>query len=593
MRFSPFAESIPENNAELLPENMAVNGPGPGPDRLEKIMFVSFAALLVAPLLSICRSLDNNALTSWNWILPGTDAGTLYLFIMLGIALSYALSRSGILEHAPEIILPILAFVAVLPLWREPEVILDAGRYVLQAKHLELYGISSFLREWGVGVSAWTDLPVVPFLFGLIFRFLGESRLYIQAFTSLLFALTALLTYRIGRDLWGRDIGVAAGMLLLGSPYLLTQVPLMLVDVPTMFFLALSVHLFLSALGRGGVFRILSASVALFLTLFSKYSVLLILPVFLIIPFVRARSGAGPAAARGAAILACAGLLCAAALLLKYNIIMDQVQILRTFQRQGLTRWQEGIASTFLFQTHPFITLGACGGVAAAIRNRDARFLIPGWFAFFVVFLHHERIRYLLPLFPLFTLMAGYGLQSVRDRGVRSFILWCAVTSSLVIAVGAYVPFLERMSMANLRNAGRYLDTLESPAVEVFVLPQTRSDGNTEMAIPLLDLYTNKRIIYHERKQEASGLGLQGRMQSSLRFSWEIRLPEFYTGHEAAACLPAVLISSMPDTAAHPNALYPDAGMKALKRFESTTGVFKYKTFVSVYNRDCLAETGQ
>ena len=587
----PFTESTAVNNAGTLPGSMTMNRNETGPARADKVLIVSFAALLAAPLLSICRYLDNNALTSWNWIFPGTAVGPFYLLIVLGIILSYALSRSSILELSPEIILPSLAFVAVLPLWREPEVILDASRYVLQAKHLELYGISSFFQEWGLGVSAWTDLPVIPFLYGLIFRFLGESRLYIQAFTSLLFALTVLLTYRIGRDLWGRDIGIAAGMLLLGIPYLLTQVPLMLVDVPTMFFVTLSVHLFLAALDRGGMIRTLSASLALFLTLFSKYSVFLMLPVVLIIPFVRSESGPGRTAARSTAVLAGAGLLCTVALLLKYDVIMDQVQILRTFQRQGLTRWQEGLASTFLFQTHPFITLAAFAGAAAAIKNRDARFLVPGWFALFMVFLHHERIRYLLPLFPLFTLMAGYGLQSVQDRGVRLFIVWCAVTSSLVIALGAYGPFLERMSMVNLRDAGRYLDTLASPAVDVYVLPQARSTGNTEMAVPLLDLYTHKRIIYHEQQRVVSNM--QARMQSSLRFSWEVRPPEFYAAHGADACLPMVLISSKPAVTDHPDAGPADTGMKILKRFESTTGVFRYKTFVSVYNRDCLDETEQ
>ncbi len=590
MRSRSVTESIAENSAGFPPASIAMHKNELGLTRVDQVLLVTFIALLYAPVLSICRYLDNNALTNWNWIYPGTDVGAVYLLIIAGIGLSYTLSRSSILEHAPELILPILAFVAIVPLWSAPETILDSSRYILQAKHLELYGIAAFFKQWGLGISAWTDLPVVPFFYGLIFRFLGESRLYIQAFTSLLFALTVLLTYCIGRDLWHRDIGTAAGLLLLGIPYLLTQVPLMLIDVPMMFFLTLTVYLVMSAIDRGGLLRIMVASFALFLTLFSKYSAILMLPVVLIIPFVHARSIPTLTAARSAAILACAGLLCAVVLLLKYELIMDQVQILRTFQKQGLTRWQEGLASTFLFQTHPFITLAACLGIAAAIKKRDARFLIPGWFALFTVFLHHERIRYLLPLFPLLTLMAGYGLQSIRDRGVRSFILWCAVTASLVIAVGAYGPFLERMSMVNLRDAGRYLDTLDSPEVNVYVLPQERSAGNTEMAVPLLDLYTNKRIIYHAQQLDASHQ--QDRMQSSLRFSWEIRQPDFYTAPHADACRPMVLISSRP-AVAEKDSGQPYAGLQVAKRFESTTGVFKYKTFVTVYKRDCLAKREQ
>ena len=61
----------------------------------------------------------------------------------------------------------ILSFAAVLPFWKEPELIVDASRYFAQAKHLEMYGLFPFLEEWGRTGAApqclvarrWCDFP--------------------------------------------------------------------------------------------------------------------------------------------------------------------------------------------------------------------------------------------------------------------------------------------------------------------------------------------------------------------------------------------------------------------------------------------------
>jgi 4-amino-4-deoxy-L-arabinose transferase-like glycosyltransferase len=559
--------------------------------RTDAMLLIAFAAVLTVPLLSIGRSLDNNALTNWNWIYPHAAIGQIFLLISFSILVSFLLSRTAILDSAPFLVLPALAFLAVLPLWGGPEVIIDASRYFLQAKHLELNGPSSFLREWGRSVGVWTDLPVVPFLYGLVFRFAGESRVFVQAVTTLLFSLTVLLTYHIGRKLWGRDTGVAAGLLLLGMPYLIMQVPLMLVDVPAMFFLSLAVFTFLTAVEQGGLLRICSAACALFLCVFSKYSTSIMLFPLLLIVSNQARISRRKVFSRTAMVLTGAGVPALGLFLLHGTVMRAQVDLLRTFQLEGLKRWQEGLLSTLFFQTHPFLTIAAGAGIVFAIKRKDTRFLVPAWAAVFVILLPHERIRYLIPLAPLFTLMAARGLQEVADRGVRHFIVWCSVTTSVVIALAAYAPFLERMSLVNLRDAGRYIDTMDGCVVEVYALPQPRSAGNTETAVPLLDLFTKKTVRY---RALAAARPDQGTIaQSSLRFTWEVPLPTHYGEREHDACAPVAIISGEPVSA-------PPSGIKLgqddlipVKRFESSTGVFKFKTFVTLFERTCMSETAQ
>ena len=109
---------------------------------------------------------------------------------------------------------------------------------------------------------------------------------------------------------------------------------------------------------------------------------------------------------------------------------------------------------------HPFITVFALLSFAVALLKRDARFAIVSWLVLLIVLFGIRRIRYTLPVFPMVALMAGYGLQIVKQDDLRRFIAYGIVSTSLVIAFFAYLPLAERMSAVNLKHAGAYLNTL-------------------------------------------------------------------------------------------------------------------------------------
>jgi len=552
--------------------------------KTEQVLLISFCTLIVIPLLYIGRSADDNTLTSWKWVFPA--AGILQVFFILVLALpcAYALSRlrfAGLRAYA---LLPGLSFLAVLPLWQEPEAVIDASRYFVQAKSLGEYGAGYFLKEWGRAIHAWTDTPLVPFLYGLIFRWIGEERIYIQIFNTLLFALTCVLTCVVGKKMWDEETGLNAALLLLGIPYLLVQVPLTLVDVPTMFFVSLSIYAFINAVEKGGLTWASVASVSLFLALFSKYSAWLMLGVIPILAFVLMQGDAKTTFRRSTAVLLAAGLVAGAVILLHFDLFRQQMAILWGYQWSGLGRWQEGYISTFLFQSHPFLTLFALLGIYRAVRQKDRRFLVAGWFAVFVFLLQIKRMRYILPLFPLFALMAAYGLNAFRDQGVRMFICLCVVASSVAIAYCAYLPFLSSTSMANLQHAGRYLDTLECGSVDVFALPQKDSSGSTFASIPILDYHTGKKLFspqewpLHPENSDTR--------QSSLRFTWETRRPELYSRTDAArGCALAVISSEVIERV--PAALTGESqdAFEVLKRFDLASEVFKYQTLVTIFKK--------
>jgi len=547
--------------------------------RTPERLLVSMLALgaVAAPL--VFRSLDDNRLTSWQWVFAGTSPARLFALVAAGIALAHLLAALPLPGRRPGAVLALASCAAAACFWGEPEAIVDASRYFTQAKHLELYGPGHFLAEWGRGIPAWTDLPLVPFLYGLAFRLLGESRAVIQGLTTLLFAATAVLVHRLGRTLWDEEVGFTAGAFLLAIPYLLTQVPAMLVDVPTMFFLTLALLAVVRALESGGAARIALASAAVALALLSKYSAGLLLSV-LPVAWLVLRRGAPRPLRTGAAVALASLALVAAAVLPRRDVYGRQIALLLEYQAPGLRRWGESLASTFLFQVHPFLTAAAVLSAWLAIRRRDPRYAIAAWPVLLLLGLGVHRIRYWVPAFPMLALLGAYGLQLLGSRELRRLVLACAVVSALVIALSGYLPFLRGTSAINLAEAGEYLDTLEEERVEVLTPPPADPEVDPAVSVPILDLFTAKRLVY---RQEDPPSPPTGAGESPLRFTWEYRNPRYYApdGPEAGAAVAVVcddLERPLPESAERRL-----RGLRLARVFATADGVFRHRTLVAVY----------
>lgn len=554
-------------------------------------LLVTLVTLISFLALFTFRHLDDNSLTSWNWVFDGNDLYRILLLLILGVFAAFLFSRVTPPKAYRGGLLFIGSFAIGALFWSVPEVIVDTSRYFIQAKHLQMYGVGYFWEEWGRDIVVWTDLPLVPFLYGLIFKFLGESRTYIQIFITLLFSGTIMLTYYIGKTLWNEDVGFLGGLALLGFPYLLTQVPLMLVDIPTMFFFTLAVFVFIKALEKGGWGMILLSSLTIFLAVFSKYSAALMLSVLVVILLVYLfiNLGTGELRSPQRIILYRGGIIAAVTVsfigvmaLYKLDVFVEQIQLLASYQIPGLERWGESFVSTFLFQIHPFIATGTLISMYVAVGKRDLRFAIISWLLIVVLLFGIERIRYLIIIFPMLALMAAYGLQAVKSMDMRKFIIYCAVFSSLIIAVFGYYPFLTQISSVNLKDAGEYLNSLEGESVRVFTLAPEDPSVNPAVSVPILDLFTNKNIIYGQQHTPPSW----GKIKDSpLRFTWEHRNPEYYfpRHNKLEENMPLVLISNevspqIPDFLAHEL-----QGYSQTKTFTTSTGVFLRKTYVTVY----------
>ncbi len=552
-------------------------------DEIETYLFVGFASLAVIPVLYILRFLDDNTLTSWQWVFIGQSPGIFFLLLIPVIFTALCCSRLTVQERFLPWILFGSGFLVSSFLWSIPEVLLDASRYFLEAKYLKEYGPVFFLKQWGVYINPWTDLPLIPFLYGLLFKLFGEARIVAQVFNSVLFATAMVLTYQVGKVLWDKETGFWAGLLLLGVPYLPTQVPLLLVDVATMFFVLLAVVVYMKVLRHGGFLWSVASVVSIVLALLTKYSTWPILAGLLpIITLVHIGKIPGQILKRAATVAIGAGLLAVVLLFAKYEVFRDQFIILSTFQKEGLKRWQEGYISTFFFQIHPFITIAALLGTFRAIQKKDPRFLVAAWFAAFVFILHIKRMRYIVPLLPLFVLMAAYGLNVIRDVRHRRFIGYSTVFSALLVLFGAYKPFLMQTSMMNLKEAGAYLDSLPEESVSVHLLPQHEASGSTTAALPILDIYTDKKLYSSVQKTDHHTINVN--KNTSLRFTWELSQPSFYSPAVPNGTTRDMYIASR-DISSKYNSAFQLEKQILEKKFQRQTGVFRYKTLVTIMSQ--------
>jgi hypothetical protein len=420
-----------------------------------------------------------------------------------------------------------------------------------------------------VSIDAWTDLPVVPFIYGLGFKVFGESRAVVQAINTAMFSATVIMTARLGNALWSREVGLMAGALLMAMP-----VPLMLVDVPSMFFLMLALLSFVSAVRGGGMARSGVSALALFLAVFSKFSLWLMLTVLVAAWAVLIIEDGRKAFKRGLAVFALGGAMACVLAVYKFGVISEQIKLLIEYQRPGLARWTESFTSTFFFQIHPFVTAAAIYSIWRAVRERDLKYAVVLWLPALMLLMEIKRIRYMVPVFPMVALMAGYGLARLRSVELRRFVVSVAVISSIIIAAFGYLPFISSLSLRNLMDAGRFINSVEAPRVRMVTMDM-KSQVNPAVAAPLMDIFTKKEIVYeYKGHTPPESLDVE---KSPLRFTWRYENPAYYRADSPVKNeILAIISAERPET--------PE-GYEITRIFDTNDGIFRFRTFVTLYHK--------
>jgi hypothetical protein len=352
-----------------------------------------------------------------------------------------------------------------------------------------------------------------------------------------------------------------------------------------MFFLTLAVFTFIMALERGGGWTVISPP-AILLAILSKYSTWLMLSVLLVILavyFIREAEDRRRVFKRALLIWGITGILLSIFLWYKIDVITEQIRLLQDYQKPGLKRWGESFLSTFFFQIHPLVSIYAGYSIYEAIRKRDISYVIICWLILLLLLLQVRRARYILIIFPMLALMASYGMQSIRIIQIRRFLVYSIVISSLIVSTLVFLPFLTKMGPVNIKNGGRFLDSLDAGRVEVYTIPSDDINMNPAASVPVLDMFTSRELLFH---YDLSYLPpFQKIRESPLRFTWGYQNPEYYTTdsklvgeYRALVLLSNGTVSELPEFIERKLEGYTKTGT-----FESTTGIFRYSPVVMVY----------
>lgn len=556
--------------------------------RYPEAILIYLSSLCIFFALLSFRSLDDNRLTSWQWVFAESDLLIISFSLVIGLLLVWYMSAINLSRHYVIPLLFLLSFSIGILHWGNPEVIVDAARYFTQAKTIEIYGIGYFISEWGRGIMAWTDLPLVPFIYGLLFQVAGESRTGIQVINTLFFSGTVILTYFIGRDLWNERVALYGALMLLAIPYLHTQIPLMLVDVPAMFFLSLAVFVYIRALTRQELMLPLLATVCIALAMLTKYSNWLMLSILPVISVVLIKLTVNPEAKKtmirqNVIVMGSISVLLGLLLLWKFEVFSHQIELLVGYQLPALAGWSESHLSTFLFQTHPFVSLAALTSLYFAYKKRDLKYLIIGWMILLILIMDIRRIRYALIAFPMLSLMAGYALANIQEARIRRYLTLCILLSASIFSITGFASFLENTSAGNLKRASEYIESMAISTVEVITLPQARSSVNPVVSIPLFDLYSQKQVLYKEVNGGDSEEKINHMQRSPLRFTWEYDLPKYYQYNDDTTEKIIAVISNSKKQALPENIRERLSGHTLDRRFETQEEIFRYKTIVDIY----------
>jgi hypothetical protein len=152
---------------------------------------------------------------------------------------------------------------------------------------------------------------------------------------------------------------------------------------------------------------------------------------------------------------------------------------------------------------------------------------------------------------------------------------------------------MQQTSARNLQRAGGFLKTLPGNNIEVFTLPRKGDDVNIAVSVPMLDLFTDKKIHYAYRLEGAPPP--EKIAVSTLRFTWIYKNPDYYSGGPGRVFdLPGDSREPSSGTAVaviagEPASTLPEEVVRAVKEYRNSKSfsisddIFEHQTLVTIY----------
>jgi len=393
-----------------------------------------------------------------------------------------------------DIIIFIIAFMIGFMLWSLPESNVDYIRYFITAKAISQNGFINYLGSWQ---PFRTDLPLIPVLFGFIFHIFGISRTAIQFFTTLCFAGTVFLTYRIGKAYWNDKIGFFSSLVLISaSPYVL-QVPRTLVDTPFVFLIvSFAYSLLITYRSRFWILGSLFSIMLIPFTLLAKLTSIIFLPViFIAITLIELAHNKNrkKIISRMFIILFSATMLLISFSLVFYDKLLLFSQgrpwigkviiapfpqnLLELFLAVSLRANPLGLFRNSIYLVGAIVVISSFISIIYLMKRQDARFLLILLWGIVPLFLlpggdRFDLTRYLFPLLPAFGI--GFAvITSNLDIRIKHLILAAILLSSLFTASLIQIPAINATGMGAINSTCNIINSLEPESVGIIHVAET------------------------------------------------------------------------------------------------------------------------
>lgn len=424
--------------------------------------------------------------TTFAWYRVQAHAGLDGLVLTVLAGLAAAAATSSLLRWRPGlgntlsgrwglVSLGVAALALHLAFLDLPQAQPDTVTYFVYAQHFAREPLATLL-DWGE--LAWSGpearfhrpFPLVPLIYGLAFRVLGERWWVVQLLMTTFAVVLPLAVAWVGHSAGKPALGVAAGWLALCLPFLQCQTGWMLVDVPLLIFLCLAWGFMLRARGPAGFVLALVACVPALATKASG-------GLFLLGPWA--------AYATRHRLLNHRWLLPALALV--GLALLAWVNPPRA--REDASTWLEGAVAAGL-HLRPSLWLLA---LAVSLgRERLHRLALGVLLALpvLVLWAPPEHVpRYALPLGLAICLLAA---QTLRRQAPALVGLAAA---GLALCFLGYRPLLVHNQAANLQIAARRIQERGARAIEIWS-DQPGSNFSPAALAALVDLYTTVPVRY-------------------------------------------------------------------------------------------------
>lgn len=314
----------------------------------------------------------------------------------------------------------------------------DEDNSLTAAKMIAEDGVGAFFGNYGeIPWLGNQHPPLIPLVNGFAMRIFGVELLVIRL-VSLTFTVgTLVVTYFLGRELYDSNIGLLSSVLLLSFPLILRLGTAALLDMQVTFFFSLALLLTLLLVRSPSTWLSVALGIVLGLGILSKYTMLLIFPLLLVLFVARGQLRNLKFQLAVAAVVSF--VMLSLWLLFAFNLGILGKQVARAAYLQGgAVRWavdgyEDGVqwvmnsigtklTSAIGVYNFPLIFLG---GFVALWRRSRSDLMIVLWVvtvSALLIFSLPDH-RYFMLTFPALAIMMALWLKSRPDVAGKAVLL--------------------------------------------------------------------------------------------------------------------------------------------------------------------------